>query len=394
LTRLAKPRVGSSVGLLALGLWVALAPAAAWAHGQMEEPVAEQTMVPGPMSSHPKPAHLELRLPENVKLGSEIVVTAILTGAHDRPIEGAMIAFERPAFWGEGMSGHMLVGEAMTDADGMASITDTVRTSGGVDFEATFVGDGAHDETSAEGHVQVSGDGQLYRSKAGIVVPWLNLWILAGVIALVWGLYLVVGGRVIAIARAGRTGPAMTAVTGARVEGPAEAPASVSTRRQFLGRLLPMGAEAGIGVLGATLVGVVVRSPHTHGNLMSVPATEAAYRRTPLAFVGSHADMREMPMPLEREVSFSKDVLPIFLANGGPHVVRPSNSPPPGGFRLDSFAHVMSKEGVIVPGKPEESEIVEHLLSPSMQMPPSLPPLPMEQIQLVVTWIAQGAGDN
>jgi len=48
----------------------------------------------------------------------------------------------------------------------------------------------------------------------------------------------------------------------------------------------------------------------------------------------------------------------------------------------------------VVPGEPEESELVEHLLSVGMQMPPSVPPLPAEQIQLIVSWIAQGARNN
>ena len=101
-----------------------------------------------------------------------------------------------------------------------------------------------------------------------------------------------------------------------------------------------------------------------------------------------------MPPPLDRPVSFSQEVLPIFLASGGPHVVAPEHSPPPGGLRLDSYDGVMAKEGVVVPGDPEGSELVEHLLSIGMQMPPSVPPLPEERIRLIVTWIAQGANDN
>jgi hypothetical protein len=54
----------------------------------------------------------------------------------------------------------------------------------------------------------------------------------------------------------------------------------------------------------------------------------------------------------------------------------------------------MSRDGIVVPGEPEESELIEHLLSPGMQMPPSVPPIPDETIQLIVTWIAQGAKDN
>jgi hypothetical protein len=382
-----------SLAVLAIvALPIALAPRAAWAHGDMDEPDVTPTAVPE-MNVHLKPAHLELRMPKEIRLGSTVTITAVLEDDHGMPIAGGTVAFERPAFWGDGMSGHMLVGEVMTDKDGMAVITDRIRTSGDVDIEATFVGDAVHREAMAEESISVLGDVSLYQPSAGLNVPWLNLWILAGVIALVWGLYLVVGARLVAIARSpvsagvGEMQPATAAP-------PTGTPEAVATRRQFLARLLPFGAEAGIGMVGATLVGIVARSPRTHGNLMSVPATEAAYDRTPVAFVGMHADMRAMPMPLEREVSFSREVLPILLANGGPHVVQPKNSPPPGGFRLDSYANVMTKDGVVVPGKPDESEMVEHLLSPAMQMPPSLPPLPMDDIQLVVTWIAQGAKDN
>ena len=61
---------------------------------------------------------------------------------------------------------------------------------------------------------------------------------------------------------------------------------------------------------------------------------------------------------------------------------------------LDSYEHLMAKEGVVVAGDPEASELMEHLLSPGMQMPPSVPPLPDEVIQVIVTWIAQGAKNN
>lgn len=124
------------------------------------------------------------------------------------------------------------------------------------------------------------------------------------------------------------------------------------------------------------------------------PPQTADFSRSPVARIGQPMDMRAMPEPLSRSVSFSKDVLPIFQRHGGPHVVRPVSSPPPGGLMLDSYEHLMAKEGVVVPGKPEKSELIEHLLSVGMQMPPSVPPLPVEVIQIIVTWIAQGAKDD
>lgn len=98
-----------------------------------------------------------------------------------------------------------------------------------------------------------------------------------------------------------------------------------------------------------------------------------------------------LPEVLTREVSFSREVLPVLLANGGRHVVPPKNSPPPAGVRLDSYERIMRREGLVVPGKPDESELVDVLVNPAMRMPPSIPPLPREYVQVIVSWIAQGA---
>ena len=77
---------------------------------------------------------------------------------------------------------------------------------------------------------------------------------------------------------------------------------------------------------------------------------------------------------LERPVSFSEEVLPILLLKGGPHSAPPRNQGPPHGILLDSYEHIMRMEGLVVPGKPEESDLVA--------------------IQLIASWVAQGAEDN
>ena len=371
--------------LLALAAIAAL-PTVALAHGGMqEEPTPALGM--GPAGGHGAEEleipDVRLTLPEHATLGGMITVRARLTDPHDgEPIPGATVTFEMPALWGEEFQGHMAIGIATTDENGVASITTQLRTSGDVEISAAFAGGGGFGPVEGGGSLEVAGSRQLYSPTAGIRVPGLNLWVLAGVIGVVWALYFLVGLRILAIARATRLAISHD-VSGE----------PTVTRRQFFGRLLPLGAQAGIAALGTGLVAVVARSPRTHGNLMAPPST-GAYRRTPLAHVGQTMEMREMPAPLTRQVSFSKEVLPIFLANGGPHVAQPKNSPPPGGLRLDAYEHVMAREGVVVPGKPDKSEIIDHLLSPAMQMPPSIPPLPNEQIQVIVTWIAQGARDN
>ena len=369
-----------AVATLLAALALALPAKPAFAHGdEMEEPTATPS-APTTVGPNEMPVTIEIEVPETAHLGDTITAVATLTDDDGEPVAGAIVIFETDAMWGEELQGHMMIGSAETDRAGMASLTYRLRSSGDVEVAAEFAGDLLHQPASGETTLQVTGDQQLYSPSVGLRIPWLNLWALAFVIVLVWSLYLVAGGRVLAIARFGRQETATTT-------------AGLTSRRRFLQRILPFGIEAGVAALGAGLVAVVARTPHTHGNLFNPPST-AAYRRSPVARVGQAMEMREMPMPLDREVSFSKEVLPIFLASGGPHVVMPEHSPPPGGMRLDSYEHVLEKEGVVVPGDPEASEMMEHLLSVGMQMPPSIPPLPDEQIQLIVSWIAQGAKDN
>lgn len=386
---------GRVLATAALGALMALAflPQAALAHGDMDgHPSEGQTQEPGMRmgggpgereAGQPMTVQLEVRVPEEADLGDAIRVQAVLTDGHGDAIEGATVVFEADAFWGEEIQGHMVIGSAVTNHSGVATLVTRLRTSGEFEVAASFPGDGRHAPAMEERTLDVHGDQQLYSPTAGIRIPWLNLWVLAGVIGLVWSVYFLVGLRVLAIARPPRP-PVQETLAGVR---------DGTTRREFLARVLPLGAQAGVAAAGAGLVTIVARSPRTHGNLMAPPST-VDYHRTPIAHVGQMMEMHEMPAPLDREVSFSNEVLPIFMANGGPHVVAPEHSPPPGGLRLDSYEGVMAKEGVVVPGKPQESELVEHLLSVGMQMPPSLPPLPDEQIRLIVTWIAQGARNN
>ncbi|GEM_PF-959186 len=373
------------------GLSLLALPSTARAHGDMQEQPPE-AHVPEPGSPRPMggmsgaasgaAVRLQLRLPDRAALGTAFRAEARLTDRAGRAIAGLTIVFEADAVWGEEFRGHMVIGTAVTDRRGIAGITVRPRTSGPFEVAAYFPGSARYRPAMEEADLDVVGSAQLYSPSAGIRIPGLNLWVLAAVIGLVWLTYVRVGLRVVGIARPPRADPATS-----------ESVTRGISRRRFLAQALPLGAEASIAAIGAGLIAVVARSPRTHGNLLAPPAT-SAYHRTPVAHVGRPMSMRPMPAPLDRHVSFSEEVLPIFLRNGGPHVVAPEHSPPPGGLRLDSYRGVMARDGVVVPGKPEESELVQHLLSAAMQMPPSLPPLPDEQIRLIVTWIAQGARDN
>jgi WD40 repeat protein len=93
-------------------------------------------------------------------------------------------------------------------------------------------------------------------------------------------------------------------------------------------------------------------------------------------------------------VSFYKQVLPILQRNcQGCHQPAKANS------KLDLTGFDAIKKGgqdgaAVVPGKAEESPIVENIVGKTPAMPPNAPPLPADDVALISRWIAQGAGDD
>lgn len=324
---------------------------------------------------------IALKVQQDAELGESVRFEARLTSDEGEPIADALVTFLSPAAWGEEVHGDMELGTARTDEQGIAAMTTTLRRSGDVKVTARFPGDAAYEPADATSDVDVMGDTNLYAPRVGVQVPSLGRWLLAFVVAMVWALYFTAGRQALAIARVGRP-----------LRGTNE-PDHVLGRRAFLGGIaIPAGIQASLAAAGSGLVALVLRSPGTHANMGRRPPSR--YRRTPLAFVGQMGEMREMPPLLEREVSFSKEVTPILLARAGPHVMLPEHSPPPDRIRLDAYDHVMNREGLVVPGQPMESMLVTVLLDPAMQMPPGVPPLPKHEIQIIASWVAQGAKKN
>ena len=87
----------------------------------------------------------------------------------------------------------------------------------------------------------------------------------------------------------------------------------------------------------------------------------------------------------QSEISFSRDVLPIFLQMAAScH----GNS---GGLSLETYEGTMM---VVVPGDPEGSVLYQRLLGQGGPVMPPSGPLPDSQIQLIYDWIKQGAKNN
>src|SRR5947209_3314199 len=98
------------------------------------------------------------------------------------------------------------------------------------------------------------------------------------------------------------------------------------------------------------------------------------------------------------KVSYYKDVRPIFQIHcQGCH--QPAK--PQGGVVVTSHADLMKKDdmgnAVVVPGKPEASEVIA-ALTPQKGKPAKMPkeaePLADAQVEKIKLWIAQGATDD
>ncbi len=406
---------------LLAGLLLVLAPGVALAHGEEphgeeptmppEEQTAPAEMGPGPerLAAHRARVTLELRATGGTSLGELVRLEATLLEADGMPVVDAPVAFYQRATYAD-LTGDAFLGVTRTDDRGVASIAVELRTSGDVSFSARFAGDRDRRPAEAGATVEVAGDRQLYEPEVGLRVPGVGVWWLLVLVGAVWGLYLLVARQVVGIARAGST--------------PGEAGARGIGRRRFLGSfLVPAGLVASVASLGSGLLALISRSPRTHWNLAADPASHlhARHRLTPVAHVGERSTPT-LPPILEREVSFSREVLPILMEKGGPHTHPSVSSPPPHGVRLDSYAAIMGLEGtgreeeeaahaeeaprreaeeasgehghrLVVPGKPEESMLVMVLVDRARRMPPAVP-LSEEEIQLIASWVAQGARDN
>ncbi len=336
-------------------------------------------------SSHRGVPTLSITVDGESRLGATVTATARLVDASGRPVQGAEVAFGMPAAWGE-IQGEMLLGSGRTDSSGVARLAIPLRISGEVDITARFAGDERLEPAIADAPLTVQGNQQLYEPlmpAVSTLMAAVGNWALAAVLAMVWGLYFFVARLVLRIATADDDAVPVPAPTG---------------RRRLFGLLVPAGMHALVAPVGLGLITVIARSPYTHTNLEG-HRPGSGYARTPYAHVPprERAAMempRALPAVLDRQVSFAAEVLPIFRRRAGPHAYQPKNSPPPKGVRLDAYARVMAREGLVVPGKPEESELVRVLVDDAMRMPPSLPPLPEEEIRVIVSWVAQGAKDN
>ena len=149
-------------------------------------------------------ATLKVVAPTNLTAGDSVDIQAVLNSAHGaEAVPGATISFYMDGSFG-GVEGKVLLGQAVTDKDGIAVLNYLPRTAGEHQLHVEYLTPGSSEPEVATWSHDVSGAShQFYQSTAGVQIPGLNVWVLMGVLAAVWAILLSVAARVIAIAGAG-----------------------------------------------------------------------------------------------------------------------------------------------------------------------------------------------
>ena len=175
------------------------------------------------------PTTLTAAVPGQAQIGQTIAAQARLLDGKGAPIARQRITFSAELRFLESTSNAVLA-EAVTDKDGVVSVTFDLRTSGSLTVRASFAGDTRYAPSEASAPVDIGGDQQLYVQAAGVRIPGLNEppqtgavmlaepspiagffnalwpalsgWPIAAVLLIVWSLYVFVGYLVTRIARA------------------------------------------------------------------------------------------------------------------------------------------------------------------------------------------------
>ncbi|MBI4498676.1 MAG: Ig-like domain-containing protein [Chloroflexi bacterium] len=130
--------------------------------------------------------------PVDIALGNQARLAVRLRNAAGQPVPGARILFTSPAAFA-GAVGEMEIGEAVTDANGTASLDYAFRIEGQNLIIARFLGDGTYQPAEARTTVMVvmpaTGQVQLAQRTAGVELPVLGAWTIIAVIGTVWAVY-------------------------------------------------------------------------------------------------------------------------------------------------------------------------------------------------------------
>ncbi|MDO8750525.1 MAG: hypothetical protein Q7K03_05220 [Dehalococcoidia bacterium] len=145
---------------------------------------------------------LELRLPPEGTVGQEMTLSARLTNETGVAVVGAEVVFLRAVRF-MNVGSDLELGRTVTDEQGTATLSVVHRGEGEMMVTARFDGNTQYGPASASGSVHIQPGPPQYVEKAGVRIPGINVYLLAGILGTVWTLYFVVMTLILLIAREG-----------------------------------------------------------------------------------------------------------------------------------------------------------------------------------------------
>lgn len=120
-----------------------------------------------------EPTALAAAIPPRAELGQTVEMQARLSDASGAPVAKRLVLFTATLAFLSG-EGEVVLADARTDRDGVATARFEARTAGRLAIRAVFRGDDRYAASSAQGELAVSGDAQLFVQHAGVHLPGLN----------------------------------------------------------------------------------------------------------------------------------------------------------------------------------------------------------------------------
>jgi hypothetical protein len=145
----------------------------------------------GTAAAETQPAHVELVISEDWKVGQETTVQAMLSQGDGTPIGGGKVTFGATAEFAN-VKGEIELGQAVTNDQGVATLAYLPRSSGAQTVIARFQGDDRYGPAESSRPVSVETGPQLHHEEAGVSVPGIGVWLVSAGLAVVWIAFLFV----------------------------------------------------------------------------------------------------------------------------------------------------------------------------------------------------------
>ncbi|MDO8473848.1 MAG: hypothetical protein Q7T05_08570 [Dehalococcoidia bacterium] len=148
------------------------------------------------------PTVLSLKVGTPVELGDTARIQASLRDERGNPVKQATLRLYTSATFMSTESGAIEIGDAKTDENGVALFEYVPTRNVTMEVRAEYQGDSRYEPSQATTSFVVEGNRQLVLTEVGVKVPFLNKWLLVGLLSIIWSLYFFVVTRVLRIAQA------------------------------------------------------------------------------------------------------------------------------------------------------------------------------------------------